>query len=239
MNNKKLEGFGFWPSLLLFGLTGLVLFIETHLLIPWLSTITGLETILFWFLVAGLGMFFPLLVIAYFFLRKEGLWGGGDLYSQRLRFRAMDTNAWIWVSGSVILIGILSGLIMKTGDLLWGPAPHQPPFMSFEPLTPDRYWILFLWFPYWILNIMGEEILWRGVIFPRQEVVFGRYTWLVHGFGWSLFHLAFGWRLFLMMLPILYIQSFAVQKTKNTWVGVAIHAIINGPSFIAIAFGLL
>jgi membrane protease YdiL (CAAX protease family) len=86
---------------------------------------------------------------------------------------------------------------------------------------------------------MGEEILWRGVIFPRQEVVFGKYTWLIHGFGWSLFHLAFGWQLFMTMLPILFIQSIAVQKTKNSWVGVTIHAIINGPSFIAISLGFL
>lgn len=38
---------------------------------------------------------------------------------------------------------------------------------------------------------------------------------------------------FLLILP------YVVQKTKNTWTGVLIHAIINGPSFLAISFGLL
>jgi len=38
---------------------------------------------------------------------------------------------------------------------------------------------------------------------------------------------------------LLFIQSYVVQRRKNTWVGVVIHGGINGPGFLAIAFGLL
>ncbi len=86
---------------------------------------------------------------------------------------------------------------------------------------------------------MGEEILWRGVMLPRQELVFGKYTWVIHGFGWLLFHAAFGWQLLITLIPIIFIQSFVVQKTKNSWTGVILHGTINGPSFIAISFGLM
>ncbi len=237
--NSPIKGLGFWPSFLIFGLAGLVLYIEAHYLIPWLSAITGIETIIFWFLVAGLGLFLPLLIIAYFMLRSEGSWKQKDLFKNRLRFRRMNLNDWLWSVGAIAAIGIFSTLLMSILETVFGPSTHQPPFMAFEPLTAGRYWILVVWLPYWLLNIMGEEILWRGVIFPRQEIVFGKYTWLIHGFGWSLFHLAFGLQLFITMLPILFIQSYAVQKTKNSWVGVAIHAIINGPSFIAISLGFL
>jgi len=161
------------------------------------------------------------------------------LCRRRLRFRKMKGRDWLWSIAAVLLTGILSTLVMTALETITGAVAHQPPFMQFEPLSSGRYWILGVWLPYWLLNIMGEEILWRGVIFPRQEIVFGKYTWLFHGFCWSLFHLPFGWQLFLTMLPILFIQSLAVQKTKNTWVGVLIHAVINGPSFIAISFGLL
>ena len=86
---------------------------------------------------------------------------------------------------------------------------------------------------------MGEEILWRGVIFPRQEIAFKKYTWLIHGFCWGIFHIAFGWQLLLTLLPILFIQSYTVQRRQNSWIGVVIHAVVNGPSFIAISFGLI
>ena len=237
--HQDIPGLGITESLLIFGLAGFVLFLETHYLIPWLSVTTGIEPVIFWFLVAGLGMFLPLLILAYFMLKSEGSLGDRDLFSKRLRFRKMDRHDWLWILGAMIAIGIFSSLIMNVVETVYGPSDHQPPFMQFEPLTPGRYWILLVWLPYWLLNIMGEEILWRGVIFPRQETVFGSYTWIFHGFCWSLFHLSFGWQLFLIMLPILFIQSYAIQKTKNTWVGVIIHALVNGPSFIAISLGIL
>jgi len=235
---QQLPGMSLWQSILIFGTAGFVLFIETHYLIPWLSETTGIETVIFWFLVSGLGMFLPLLILAYLMLKQEGSLGKKNLFTGRLRFRKMQLKDWIWSIGAILAIGLLSMLIMKTVESFWGSSNNQPPFMALEPLSPGRYWILLAWLPYWVLNIMGEEILWRGVMFPRQEIVFGRYTWLIHGSGWSLFHLAFGWQLFMTMLPILFIQSYAVQKTQNSWVGVAIHAIINGPSFIAISLGV-
>jgi hypothetical protein len=32
-----------------------------------------------------------------------------------------------------------------------------------------------------VLNIVGEEFVWRGVVLPRQEVAFGGRAWLVNG----------------------------------------------------------
>jgi len=235
----EIKGFGAGKSLLLFGFMGFILYLETYFLIPLFSRITGVETVVFWFLVAGLGMFLPLLIIAFLMLKSEGALRIPGLWSRRLRFTKLRLVDWFWGLGAIAAIGILGLLAMKLLEMISGPIDSQPPFMQFEPLSPGRYWILLLWFPYWILNIMGEEILWRGVIFPRQEIVFGGYTWIFHGFCWSLFHLPFGWQLFLTMLPILFIQSLAVQKTKNTWVGVLVHAVINGPSFVAISLGLL
>jgi membrane protease YdiL (CAAX protease family) len=115
----------------------------------------------------------------------------------------------------------------------------HPSFMTFEPLSDGRYWILFAWLPFWVFNIMGEEILWRGVLLPRQEIVFGKSTWIFHGFFWMIFHIAFGLHLVLSLIPIFFIQSYIVQKRKNSWIGVLIHAGLNGPGFIAVAFGLI
>jgi membrane protease YdiL (CAAX protease family) len=224
---------------LIFGIAALVLILETQFLIPLLSKSTGLEPVLFWFIVAGFGLFLPLLILAYFILSSEGVKFGKNTWEERLRFRRMNKVDWLWSIGSIIIIGILSFTIIKLLEIFIGEVASQPPFMYFEPLTPDRYWILLIWVPYWLLNIMSEEILWRGVILPRQEFVFRKNTWMVHGLCWGIFHIAFGWQLLVTLLPILFIQPYVVQRRKNSWTGVVIHAVINGPSFIAISFGLL
>ena len=230
-----MKAMGFKLSFLIFGTAAAWIYIVTSYFIPILTEVTGQETILFWFICGGLCVFLPLLITAQVILKKEGWLIRPGLWKDRMRFKPITKNDIYWCFGGIALIGVFSLVIMEAVKMIWGEMESQPPFMSFEPLTPDRYWLLAVWLPYWILNIMGEEILWRGVMFPRQEIAFGNQTWIIHGTGWALFHIAFGWKLLLTMLPILYVQSFVIQKTKNSWNGVLIHALINGPSFIAIS----
>jgi len=237
--DKQLRGMGLLLSFSIFTLAALLMFTLTKYLIPFLSERTGQETILFWFIVAGLGVFLPLIITAVVMLKIEGYNISIKTWTERLRFVKISKEHLIWTVGGLFLVLILSGLMMKGLGLLIGKFDHSPPFMSFEPLSAGRYWLLAVWFPYWILNILGEEILWRGVMLPRQEISFGKYAWLVHACGWGIFHIAFGWQLLITLIPIIFIQSYIVQKTKNSWTGVIIHGGINGPSFIAIALGLI
>ncbi len=235
-NIKKL---GLLGSFVIYIPAAILMYCMTQYLIPYLSYATGQETILFWFIVGALGIFTPLIITGLLILKTEGYELSKRTWTQRLRFRKINRNDILWSIVGLILVGILSGLIMKVLELLTGKFDHSPSFMSFEPLSKGRYWLLLVWLPYWILNILGEEFLWRGLMMPRQEITFGKHTWLIHGFGWELFHIAFGWQLLITMTPLIFIQSYAVQRTKNSWVGVIMHGGLNGPSFIAICFGLI
>ena len=238
-NKAELNKLGFLGSFAIYIPASVLMYCLTKYLIPYLSETTGQETILFWFIVAGIGIFTPLIVTAILILRTEGYKISKSTWIERLRFRNIRKSDLVWSLGGLILVGLFSGLIMKLLELFAGPFDYSPAFMSFEPLTKGRYWLLLVWAPYWILNILGEEFLWRGVMLPRQEIAFGKHTWIIHGFGWGLFHIAFGWQLLITLIPLIFIQSYIVQKTKNSWNGVIMHGGLNGPSFIAISFGLI
>ena len=236
---NRLTKLGLFPSFIIYISASILMLLQTKYLIPYLSRITGQETILFWFIVAGLGIFTPLIILGVVILKKEGFRINNITITSRLRFRKLTKSDILWTLSGFIAIAVLSGFVMKIISFFIGQFDHSPSFMTFEPLTKGRYWLLLVWLPYWVLNILGEEFIWRGVMLPRQELVFGKYTWVIHGFGWGLFHVAFGWKLMITLIPIIFIQSFVVQKTKNTWTGVLLHAGINGPSFIAISLGLI
>ena len=70
---------------------------------------------------------------------------------------------------------------------------------------------------YYFFNIMGEELWWRGYIFPRQELAHGQRTWLVHGLLWTAFHLFSPYNA-LMVLPGALWVSWIVQRRRNTWI---------------------
>lgn len=238
-NEIKFKGMNFFYSFTIYiSATFLMLSLTKHA-IPFLSNFTGWEIIISWFIVGGLGVFAPLLIIAILIIKSEGRTFSKDLWKSRLRFTKLTKKDIIYSISGLAIAGTLSGVIMKGLELYEGKFEVSPSFMTFEPLSAGRFWILLVWLPFWLLNIFGEEILWRGVMQPRQEISLGKYAWLIHGTGWGLFHIAFGWRLLLILIPLLFILPYIVQKTKNSWSGVIMHAGLNAPSFIAISLGLI
>lgn len=227
------------PSAIIFISAAALMWVMTRICIPFLSDITGVEPIFFWFMCGGLGVFTPLIITGVIILRKEGYRLTKETFARRLRFRRMTRRDWNYSLIALAAIGVLTAGVMFVMQAVVPGFNHTPSFMTLEPLAPGRYWLLLAWLPYWLLNIGGEEFFWRGVLLPRQEAAFGKKAWMLHGTGWAVFHIAFGWQLLIMLLPLLYIEPYVVQKTGNTWTGVFLHAVINGPSFIAIALGII
>lgn len=237
INKPKPMGFGI--SFLIYVSAAALLFAMTRFLIPFLQKVTGWEIILFWFLIGALGVFLPLILLGIWILKKEGFPLDKATWKERLRFRKLTKNDIGTSVAGIIAVLVLTVLFQKGLEILGMSSDNAPAFMALEPLSGSRYLILLAWAPYWIFNIMGEEFIWRGVMLPRQELAFGKHTWILHGFGWWIFHIAFGWHLLITLIPLIFIQSYVVQRTKNSWTGVIMHGGINGPAFIAISLGLI
>ncbi len=205
----------------------------------WVVKTFGADPLLAWFLSVLAVVAFPLLLAGCFLLRQEGVALDSSIWRDRLRFRPMTSADWRRTCTSVGLVALCSAPI--AGVLIWaqGATSLHPTFWGGMPLGSERLWLLLAWFPFWIVNIMGEEILWRGIIQPRQERLFASRGWMVNTLGWAIFHLAFGWKILVMLIPILIVLPWAVQKTSNSWTGVVIHGLLNGPSFVAISLGVI
>ena len=62
-------------------------------------------------------------------------------------------------------------------------------------------------------------------------------AWLVNAGLWFVFHLAFGPGNLLVLTPTITIVPWVVQRRKNTWLGVLLHAALSLPGFIAMGLG--
>jgi membrane protease YdiL (CAAX protease family) len=150
----------------------------------------------------------------------------------------MNGGDWLWAVGGLAAVGVLTGGIGVLLRMLQASKDLHPSFMAFEPLGPGRYWILGAWLPFFVLNIVGEEFVWRAVALPRQEVAFGGRAWLVHGTLWLLFHAAFPRQVLLTLVPITLILPYVVQRRHSTGAGLVIHAGFGAMGFLVLAFGL-
>lgn len=229
-------------SLLLFGLPTVYFIGITKFLIPLLKE-SGVHPALSWFL-GGTAVFLPLFVLAIILVKAEGVKITIKELLNRLRVRKPNRNDIKWSLISLVLVFALSGIIMVLSQYITSlfdlpPLNLSPEFTRFEPLRGSQIFLLLVWLVMFFFNIMGEELLWRGYILPRQELRFGKYAWLINSVFWMMFHICFGIELMLILIPVIVILPYVVQKTCNTTNGIIIHGLYNGPMFILVALGVI
>ena len=116
------------------------------------------------------------------------------------------------------------------------------PTSFFGVALPGQWWLpVFYVFGVMFFNIFGEELLWRGFILPRQELVHGQWTWIIHGLLWTAFHIFWAPDLASLLgrAPTYLALAFVCQRLQNTWPGIIAHFIGNSPILVLIVGGVI
>jgi membrane protease YdiL (CAAX protease family) len=208
----------------------------TSVLVPNL-VMRGWEPLSAWF-AAGMLVLGPLLVAALVsaWIAQPIPTIAGTL--EHLRVRRMTASDWRFAALALVVTIAAMTALHALNTWLWPRLPPHPPFLTVQPLVPAQYYLLALWLPFFATNIIGEELWWRGFIQPRQEPIFRGGTWIVQGLLHGAFHFSFGLGVIFVLWPALLSIPWAVQRTRNTSVGMVVHAAINGPAFLALTLGL-
>jgi membrane protease YdiL (CAAX protease family) len=237
-------------ALLYFAIPAMIFIFCVYVLIPFFMN-QGLTE----FMSYSVALLIPLilmLIASLVALRLEGYPVTWASVQERFRLRKMDRTDWIWTVVSFIVMmlgagifGILDAMLINKGLI---PLPTKIPTALLDPTVDPKNllsvftaalgpnykgnWGLILsTVILLIFNIFGEEFWWRGVILPRQELMHGKNTWLIHGTLWALFH-AFKYWSWISLLPVTLTLSFVAQQRKNTVPGIITHFVVNGLSLI-------
>jgi membrane protease YdiL (CAAX protease family) len=201
-------------------------------------------------------MMFPLLLaaalVAYHAEGRRFTWAN---IRSRFRLKRLSAKGWLWTAGLVVVYVGGQVLLRPTSRWLEShlplPLPRSLP-PAIDPRIPQtaiptdflgvplrgNWTIGLLYVAIWVLNILGEELWWRGYVLPRQEMAHGSWTWLVHGALWTLFHVPFWWNL-VTLLPSTLSLSYVTSRLRNTTPGIIAHAILNGLGMVGILLGVM
>jgi len=234
-------------SVLIFGVAGLLFLLVEQVLVPVFAE-KGLHPAIN-FLVLGSPhvAFFAAALIAY---RKEGGVWSWHHFCKRFRLHTIKGKtiflallyAAISIGSYVVVFTLGKPLVQWVHDLFPPPVVineimgKRPMFVGFE--LSGNWWLLGLFFIRYFFNVMGEELLWRGYLFPRQELTHGKHTWVVHGLLWTGFHLFAPYNA-LMVLPGALFMSYIVQRYRNTSFFIVEHALMNAIPGIGIVAGIM
>lgn len=70
---------------------------------------------------------------------------------------------------------------------------------------------------------LGEELLFRGLLLPRMQGVFGRWDWAANGVLFALYHLHVPWVIPQGLLDT-FILAYPSRRYRSALVGIAVHS---------------
>ena len=134
----------------------------------------------------------------------------------------------------------LAHFLTETWTTLF-PALAEPPSRSldalFAPEMQARWvgaWNFFALFVITSLfnNFLSEEFLFRSVLLPKMNGVFGKWDWVANGFMFGIYHLHMPWTIPVNIL-FGWLMAFPAKRYHTTWFPIILH---NGQAFY---FGFL
>lgn len=72
-------------------------------------------------------------------------------------------------------------------------------------------------------TVLGEEFLFRGVLLPKMEGVFGKWDWVANGVLFSFYHFHQPWGI-LATLPADLVFAFSGKRFRSNWFPITIHS---------------
>ncbi len=73
-------------------------------------------------------------------------------------------------------------------------------------------------------TVLGEELLFRGLLLPRMKGAFGRFDWVASGFLFALYHLHMPWVIPSTLVGDTFALSFPSRRYQSALIGIIVHS---------------
>jgi uncharacterized protein len=176
------------------------------------------------------GLFWQFLVVLFLVRREQGslrwtvvkdaLW----LHAPR-RPKSGRRGGWIWLIVIPLIIGLAAKEFLPTL-----PTPPTRDMGLFLQSTAGQTFLSSNWgwlaiiLALQILNtVLGEELLFRGLLLPRMHGTFGRWDWVANGVLFALYHLHVPWVIPQTLLDS-FLTAYPSKRYRSALIGIVVHS---------------
>jgi uncharacterized protein len=143
---------------------------------------------------------------------------------------------WLWVVPFIVAVALIELVLNTPIENAWVsvvPFLTEPQGRSFDAILGSQeilqqlvgaWWFFALVVVQSIFNtILGEEFLFRGVLLPRMEGVFGRWSWVANSVLFALYHVHVPWVIPNAVLTGL-LYTYPAYRYRSTWMSIIVHS---------------
>jgi CAAX protease family protein len=144
---------------------------------------------------------------------------------------------WLWVIPFLIAITVWEMGFTPNVNKLWVsifPFFAEPAGYSMGAIFQSQailqrlvgaWWFLGLMLVNAVFNtILGEEFLFRGVLLPKMEGVFGKWSWVANGVLFGCYHFHQPWVILDAVISGVFLNAFPAWRFRSTWMSIIVHS---------------
>lgn len=147
-----------------------------------------------------------------------------------------DRRLWLWVIPGITFFVLSVALVAPRLDDVWVRAfpffAEPPEFSLGQLLAPEHaralagaWWLYGLFLLLALFNtVLGEELLFRGVLLPRMAGAFGRWDWVANGVLFGVYHVHQPWGMASSILDGTLLFALPSRRFRSAWMGIAVHS---------------
>lgn len=143
---------------------------------------------------------------------------------------------WLWVIPFLVGVALVDLVLNTPIENVWVslfPFLAEPAGYSFDAIFGSQEILARLEGAWWFFalfviqaafnTILGEEFLFRGVLLPKMEGVFGRGSWVANGVLFGLYHVHQPWGIPNSVITGL-LYTFPAYRYRSTWMSIILHS---------------
>lgn len=162
---------------------------------------------------------------------------------------------WLWLIPIVILLAATEILVSPALNGMWikiFPFFAEPPSFAMGPMLESpqvqaqlmgAWWFLGLFLVMAVFNtFLGEEFLFRGVLLPKMEGVFGKWDWVANGVLMGAYHWHQPWGIPGNIVAAVFFFALPAKRFRSNWMTIIAHSmqyLFVIPMLLALVLGLV
>jgi membrane protease YdiL (CAAX protease family) len=148
-----------------------------------------------------------------------------------------DRRLWLWLVPLVLAYPLWTftiGPLLSDAWVTSFPVLAEPPEFSLSRLLEEpenrsllvgAWWFYALFLLLALFNtVLGEELLFRGLLLPRMQGAFGRLDWLANGTLFGLYHLHQPWGIPGGVVVGALLFALPAKVFRSAWVPIIVHS---------------
>jgi membrane protease YdiL (CAAX protease family) len=133
-------------------------------------------------------------------------------------------KVWWWALLFVFLVGLLEMVPKPSGG-----SPRDFSELVRSDAGKEFFHGAWGWFAmvvvFSILNtVVGEELLFRGVLLPRMQGVFKQRDWIANGLLFGVYHLHQPWSMPGSVVEGIFLEAYPTKRFQSAWMGIIVHS---------------